>query len=249
MKKLILGSLLMAAMGVSHAALINPEFDPSLTGWNTVGDASSIDPGSGDRQLMVTTADTGVAENSGSGNSASDNISGLETSLFGVSTGQLSNLVGGGASITDVSAVYNDITVDFSGVLSWDWRMLTDENGNAFISRDEDIGFLGLIAVGATDFAHVVVKNASTETWSGPTSGTIAANYDFENASALQTDNIAGIAGGDYRLVIGVFDENGSAEDSALLVDHLQLDDGKPAPTPGTMALLSLGLLGLLRKR
>lgn len=244
MNKVLVGILFTGFVGTSQAALVNPEFDPSLTGWNTYGDASRVDPGGGDGYLMMTTALNGVAENSGSGNSASTDITTLETTLFGSSSGQLSALSDGTA--TQVSAVYNTMTVDVSGTLSWDWRMLTDETGFGALSpRDDDVAFLGLIASGSSSFANVVALKAADLTWSSSSDPA----YSFDNASALQSDNIAGIADGTYTLVMGVFDADNTLEDSAILIDHLALDDGAPAPIPGTVALLGLGLVGLMRKK
>lgn len=244
MNKSFAGIILMSLVGSANAALVNPEFDPSLTGWNIYGDASRVDPGGGDGYLMMTTANTGEAEHSGSATSSNTNVSALETTLFGSSSGQIGALSTGSAQ--QISAVHNTITVDVSGTLSWDWRMLTDETGFGALSpRDDDVAFLGLIATGASNFTHIVSLNAAALTWSTSPEPV----YDFENASALQNDEIAGIADGTYTLVMGVFDANNTIENSAIQIDHLYLADGAAAPIPGTVTLLGLGLLGLMRKK
>ncbi|MGB0721735.1 MAG: hypothetical protein ACPGU7_04990 [Gammaproteobacteria bacterium] len=244
-----LGLALAAATSSAGAAVMNgleaisaPGGSNSASGLTSLGDFNilssygSVNPDEGSNFAMVTTSDSGEAENVGGGNAAT---SASIAALMGVTTAVLDGHTGGTA--VNGGAFSFTFSAYTAGNLSFDWIFLTDEDGFS----QNDVAVYAIYDVGGSSIVSEGLVGGGATGYSMSAAGGTGA-FGSSDGLAWQ-NNLIALGVGDYRLTFGVLNAAPDGQDSALLVDDIQFsgDFTIPTPIPGTAVLLGLGLLGL----
>lgn len=224
-------------LGAQAAPLANGGFESGLSGWVTLGDASTQAGGSqGAMQLWLSTASAafeddhplaaGALNRSGTG-AAEVGVPGGVEWFAGLALGALDPDPASGLQAYEGSAARQSFSANVGDVLSFAWDFATRDTG--------------------ADFAFVVVD------------GVVSTLASASFADALSPDGVGARSGwgrfshtfataGVHQLVFGVVDGGDYAMTSSLAVDGVVVS---PVPEPHALALLVPGLLvlGLSRRR
>lgn len=268
-RALIVALVVTGVTPLLHAQVVNGGFEDSggsLTGWGSSGDAfasnSSIfgPPAQGLFQAtLATSTDGSFGEPIGTGVSE-----GSATAFLGLSAGALSAV--GNGNVDMVSAITQTIHLNAGDKLVFKYNFLTNQTNNdpsapAFAQRPSvdhnDFAFLSLAPTSGpsavlklidTFYGYVDVTPADP---AGFTTGftTTPVTNPFISESGYLTGTFTALSTDDYNFGFGVtnaFTGANNGVSSGLLVDNVHV---VAVPEPATMAVLGLGLLGVLRRR
>src|SRR4051812_551496 len=224
--RVLLGVALFATPIISHAAVINGNFETgNLTGWSSLGSAH------------VVTASFGVTPTEGTYQGyieSTGNFTALAIDIvpFLGLTGSDIMALGQGAP-TNGTGMSQDITVSAGDTLFFDWNFLTDELNETATFND-----FAFLVVDGTAFL-LSSRNTGTFDMTSPPVG-------FDGQTGWSTDSYNFATGGTFKIGFGVFNVGDSGHNSVLLLDAIHV----PVPEPGTFVLMALvAPLVFLRKR
>lgn len=238
--------LLMAAPPA--AALTDTSFESGLGNWVVFGDAlidSSTTYGSsatdGFSQLLLSTLPNNPGNDQGAPLGGTGAFSGtnaiaaatLEANL-GLTSGSINLLSPNGNPAFQGSGVYQDFTTVGATTLTFDWNFLTNETIPTV--NYTDFLFWALMPLGG----GAPIASGSLADTNGSTFGASAA-ASFNDETGYQSSFSYDIlAGGNYRLAIGVVDVLDDNYTSGVLLDNFVL-----VPEPSTALLFGIGLFAI----
>lgn len=213
------------------ANVINGSFESGMTGWATVGPNSSVPSGS-INGYSATEGSNYAFLNTGPG-AQSVLVQDFVLSSIGIGPNYIANNFAGA---TEGSLLFQTFTLDASSnAIIFDWNLLTDEGIPS--PSFNDFAFARLF-----DSSLNLTNSADLDTFSAFPG---ASGPEFVSSTGWQTVSFGGLTGGSsYTLVFGVFDRGDRVVDSGLLIDGV-----RSVPEPGSIAMLSLVGLSLLRVR
>jgi len=226
-KSLIISSILVLASFTSNAGLINDSFETGdLSSWNssgkvTVAGSTDYEPGS-----VNPFNGTSAARLVSSGTEATD-----LASIMGISKAEL-EASNDNTTATDGSLVYQSISNVLVGdSFSFSWN---------FVEQDympfDDWAFYGISLNGGP---AEVSKFASLGTV-GPDDDTTINGWETVSFDITEA--------GDYTFYFGIVNAEDRSLDSDLWIDGVSLDT-TPIPTPSTLTIFALGIMGLVVRR
>lgn len=219
MQRRVLALTLGALFAAPALALDNGTFDTDLAGWSTAGDVA----------WRAGTAVLTTAFDASDDGGTNFNRSGTAPALAG---GDLEAFAGLGATALDGpvqayegSAIRRSFTVSAGDVLSFDWRLLTNDGAmpdRAFVALDGVFAAAGLADATAAQAAGAALGYGAGTGW---------ASFSHTFASS-----------GTHTLALGVVDAGDYVGSSALQLDNVMLS---PVPEADGLALALAGA-GLL---
>jgi len=226
-KNLIISGLLVLASFTSNAGLINDSFETGdLSSWNSSGKVT-VDGSTMYGQVAVDPFD---------GTSAARLVS------TGSEVGELANIMGiskaaleasnDGTTATNGSMVYQSISNVLAGdSFSFSWN---------FVEQDympfDDWAFYGVSLNGGPAEVSKFASLGSV----GPDKGTTINGWEQVSFDITEA--------GDYTFYFGIVNAVDRQLNSDLWIDGVSLDT-TPVPTPSTLAIFALGIMGLVARR
>ena len=230
MKFLPLSALSLALAASSPAAVLNGDFsNPLTTGWSTLGDVSIITGAAFLTTASLTSPDdapavSGSANFSGVTAEETGGPSGPEV-FSGLAAGGLDPNRGAGVFAFEASVIKQTFSVLAGDILSFDWQLFTNEGANA-------------------DYAYLTINGALTVL--GRSADALAASSPFANQNGVATFTQAFSSAGSVTVAFGIVDTGDFNNSSALRLDNVMI---VPEPTVPLFGLVTVGALGLLRRR
>ncbi|MCU0536452.1 MAG: hypothetical protein MUD14_21400 [Hydrococcus sp. Prado102] len=234
----LLGAASLAVSTPAEAAILNGDFENSLTNWTTVGDVNVQTTG-GNSQALLTTAATSDGDNLNVSGKEPNYVGfdgGLEEYL-GLSLGSLDPDANNFIAAIEGSAIQQTFTAQAGDSLTLDWNFLTDDT--------QDYAFIALAK--SNQLSTLSYNNLTTLSNSN---GLIASNNGFQSETGVRQYSYTFASAGTYILSLGVVDVTDVASSSGLLVDNVKLTpkntDGQKVPEPNfILGLVLLGAFGL----
>lgn len=233
MKKMLVrlaGALLLAPLMAVQAQVVNGDFEASLSGWSTLGDASTQGGApAGASQLWLTTASLLFADDAPFGGPGARNRSGTAAAEVGVAGGVESFLglpiaaldpdVANGVQAYEGSAARQTFTANAGDLLSFQWDFGTSDT--------------------FADYAFVVIDGTVTRL-AGPDDAVAPGTMENDFRTGVMSFSHAFTTTGTHSVGFGVVDVGDFNVTSTLAVDSVQI-----AAVPEMPATL-LALVGLL---
>lgn len=226
-KSLIISSLLALASFTSNAGLINDSFETGdLSSWNSSGKVT-VDGSTKYAPGFVNPLDgTSAARLVSSGTEATE-----LASIMGISKAEL-EASNDNATATNGSLVYQSISNVLAGdSFSFSWN---------FVEQDympfDDWAFYGISLNGGPAEVSKFASLGSV----GHDPGTTINGWETVSFDITQA--------GDYTFYFGIVNAEDRNLDSDLWIDGVSLDT-IPVPTPSTLAIFALGIMGLVARR
>ena len=236
LKNIVATLCLLTLSSTASAGLINAGFeDGNLTSWNTTGD------------VVVTQSISDFQTDSYGGIGSINTFEGMymaQLSAGTIGANSLASIMGvtetaleatnNGANATDGSLMYQSTTANAGDSFTFNWNFVEED----YLPYD-DWAFYG---VQFENQATQLFKFASLGV-TGPSSGASINGWESLTVNIAQT--------GAYKFYFGVVNTGDTALDSTLFIDGISGTGtlSTDVPEPSSIAILSLGLLALIRFR